>query len=74
MKSPEGTKDNIGHLPYGKIALKESLIAILSQDKQVPDFSEGYSTWKTEFDNNRAGIWSIPLSEAIGAMEEALNQ
>lgn len=31
---------------------------------------DGYSYWKEEFDKGDAGIFTIPVSEIVGLMEE----
>lgn len=76
MKNPHaagGVSSTIGHMPYQEAALRASLVAVESQSTAAPNL-DGYKTWKDAFDQGEAGIWSIPLSEAISAMEKVINQ
>jgi len=39
----------------------------------MPDISEGYSQWKQAFDDEGAGIFTIPVSQIIQFIEEIVN-
>jgi hypothetical protein len=76
MKNPlasGGMSSMVGHMPYQEAALRASLVGVAGQSPDAPDL-DGYKIWKDAFDQGKAGIWSIPLSEAIGAMEKIANQ
>ena len=66
--------DNISHLPFSKSALENSVNEVTGENVTLPDYQEGYDTWKNAFDDGKAGVWSITVNEAIKAMEEVLNQ
>ncbi len=66
--------NEIGHLPYGKEALEKSVMELLNENGDLPDYQEGYQTWKESFDKGKAGIWTVEVKEAVSAMEQALNQ
>jgi len=42
--------------------------------RQLPDFQEGYDTWRQAFDSGQGGVFSITAAEAVDYMEQALNQ
>lgn len=69
-----GVSSKIEHMPYSANALRESGITLDGSVGQIPDITEGYQQWKTEFDKGDAGVWSIPVSEAVEYMEQTLNQ
>ena len=62
----------ISHLPFAVAAIDDSVVKIESTTP-MPDFREGYDMWRSAFDQKKAGVWTAPVAEAIGAMEEALN-
>ncbi len=69
-----GFSSKIEHMPYSASALRESGITFDGFVNQIPDITDGYQQWKTEFDKGDAGIWSVPVSEAVERMEQTLNQ
>ena len=71
--APGGVSSTIGHLPYQEAALRAGLVGVVGHESAAPNL-EGYKTWKEAFDQGKAGIWTITLAEAIGAMEKATNQ
>lgn len=75
IKDSNGNEhDYISHLPFSKEALDKNVTTLNKEDEPLPDFKEGYESWKSAFDANEAGVWSIPVSEAMKYMEEALNK
>ena len=71
---PGGSSDHIGHLPYASAELKKCLTKLEGTVAELPDFNDGYQKWLAEFLKGQAGIWTIPVAEAIGTLEEALNK
>lgn len=75
IKSPQnrdGVANNISHLPFSEAAIDGSLTE-LERTGAVPEFQEGYQTWRAAFDQNNAGAWTISVAEAIDAMESILS-
>jgi hypothetical protein len=72
--APGGSSDQIGHMPYSGDALRQSLTKLESTEAALPAFEDGYQQWRSAFHKGNAGIWTAPVSEAIAAMETALNQ
>ncbi|MEM9347562.1 MAG: hypothetical protein AAGB26_13185 [Planctomycetota bacterium] len=71
--APDNITSTIWHLPFSADALQQSLIELESDGAEVPDFQDGYDQWRAAFDNNEGGVWTLPLSETIDAMEEMLD-
>jgi hypothetical protein len=71
--NPAEPSRTIGHLPFQEKALTESVTTQDGTHAGAPDL-EGYHTWKEAFDRSEAGIWTVPVAEAVGAMETALNK
>ncbi|WBO85155.1 hypothetical protein [Hymenobacter yonginensis] len=70
--NPTGFSDEIGHLPLSKDALLRSVTTLVSECNKLPDYKGGYSTWKEVFDNNKGGIFSIAVKDAVKYVEEAM--
>lgn len=73
-RSNSGFTQTISHLPFSYKALDESVIELLHQNTELPDFSEGFNTWKQAFLQARAGVFSIPVAEAVDYVERTINQ
>lgn len=72
--SPEGVAKQLSHIPISEEALNKSVTKLQNETGKMPDSIEmdGYSYWKKEFDNGNAGIFTIPVSEIVSAMEESI--
>lgn len=72
--NPEGFAHTLSHIPISEEALNKSVIKLQNETHKMPDSTEmdGYSYWKKEFDNGKAGIFTIPVSEIVGLMEESI--
>jgi len=73
-RSPDGLIERADHLPFAKGAIDKSVLKLLKENVDLPDFEEGYQMWREAFDANRAGIYTITVAEAVGVMEATLNQ
>jgi len=71
--APSGVATEIGHLPFGEEAIDRSVVQQVGT-RQIPDFKEGYDTWRAAFDSGQGGIFTITAAEAVECMEQALNQ
>jgi hypothetical protein len=72
--APGGVSKVISHLPYAEQTLADS-VTIMDKDTVSPTgWEEGYEQWKSAFDAGKAGIWTISVSEAISAMEQAMGK
>ena len=75
IKSPQnrdGVAKSISHLPFSETAIDKSLTE-LDRTGSVPDFREGYQTWRDGFDQHKAGVWTVSVADAVTAMESILS-
>lgn len=75
IKSPasrDGVADFIAHLPFAETAVDRS-VTELERSAEPPELPEGYATWRSAFDTGKGGVWTLPVAEAIDALETALN-
>jgi hypothetical protein len=71
---PSGFSDKIGHMPYSGDPLRKCLTRLESSGAALPAFEDGYQGWRSAFEKGKAGIWTLPVCEAIAAMESVMNQ
>jgi hypothetical protein len=71
--SRDGVARTISHLPFSEKATDQSLTDLLDTGP-IPDYQEGYQTWREGFERGEAGVWSIPVEEVVAAMETVLGQ
>jgi len=72
-RSGGGFLTRANHLPFAAKSIDESVVKMLSKDEELPDFSEGYNLWKEAFAAKKAGVYTIPVAEAVEGMESTLN-
>ena len=79
--APNGKTLFISHLPYLSEALAESLTEMESQyddvESQLDQYDatqEGYRLWKRAFENSEAGVFTNPVADAIGFVEESVQK
>jgi hypothetical protein len=72
--APGGVSKVISHLPYAEQSLTDSVTTMEKDSVNPAGWEEGYKQWKSAFDAGKAGIWSIPVSEAVSAMEQVLSK
>ena len=72
--SPDGFSNQIGHMPFSEKALAESVVKLLKEKVELPDFENGYNLWREAFEQQRAGFYTISIAEAVKIAEEGLNQ
>ncbi|PCJ61895.1 MAG: hypothetical protein COA79_06260 [Planctomycetota bacterium] len=71
--SQTGFNDHIVHLPFDYNSLKECTLDLKTQHQTLPDFKEGYLEWIKMFESGKAGVFKIPLSDAINYLEHHFN-
>jgi len=58
----------VGHMPFTAAAIGESVIDLVEQDVAIDErFNEGIAYWREQ----AGGVFTIPVSEAVGAIMEA---
>ena len=58
-------ESDIGHLPIDSEVLEKSVTELVKEDVFLPDFEDGYQSWRHAFEHGCAGVYSCPLSECI---------
>jgi hypothetical protein len=71
--APGTFSEEAGHLPFSKEAILNSITNLDSEGNVLPDYMEGYLSWKQAFDSKKGGIFSVSVSEAVKFMEEAMS-
>ena len=61
------------HVPMREDWLAASLVELTPERGDLQGFAEGYGKWLAAYRNGDAGVLSIPLSEVVATMEQALN-
>ena len=69
-----GEQATFSPLPITKEALEASVIGEPRRVTAVPDISEGYVIWREAYLQGRAGVFTIPVKQAIQHVEDAFNQ
>ena len=76
IPSPDGDepKDTISHMPIDGDVLESSVTTIAQESVPLPDSAGGYQIWRESFDKGEAGVFSRPVSECVGYMDDAINK
>jgi hypothetical protein len=72
--APKGFTDQAGHLPIAGASVRTSLKERIQ--KKIPDvgWMEGYRIWREAYETGKGGVFSKPVSECVGFLEEGLNR
>lgn len=70
MKNPvKGNMINdIPHLPFKDAAVQNSVTKLVRQSPTVPDFKEGYDTWKAAYLAGKAGAFDTNVRATLDAL------
>lgn len=69
-----GFVETVGHLPISEEALAGSVTELVRVSQGLPDYEEGYKQWREAFDRGQAGYFTLPVSECVAAIEQAMKQ
>lgn len=72
-QAPEGTTTYIAHMPYVEEALEQCVKELESESTELPEFLEGYRLWREAFEQGDAGVFAIPVDQAIDFVQESLS-
>lgn len=65
--------DTFEHMPFSNEALDQSVLKVVRSDK-VPDFEDGYASWRAAWDAKKAGYYTISVAEALDVAQKNFNQ
>ena len=71
--APSGVSTFIAHMPFAREAMDASVVRLMSKRQRLPSYEEGYVAWKQQAERGKAGIFAIPVAEAIGGIERAFD-
>jgi hypothetical protein len=71
--APTGFTDQVGHIPIAAANLRSSLKEKVQKTIPDVDWEEGYRMWREAYDSGKGGVFTKPVSECVGFLEEALN-
>ena len=77
VKSPQskgGEANTIAHLPFSEAAFRQSTSKLIQEGVPLPNYTEGYATWRKAVEDGKGGAWTITVAEAIASMESVLNK
>jgi len=69
-----GCQQDLPHAPVDASTLDASVTALLDTVDDVPDVSEGYETWKEDFDTGEGGVFNIPVARIIEYIDSVIDQ
>lgn len=62
--------DSVSHMPFARRALEVSVTKRIASNQPLPTFREGYDDWKSAYTRKKAGVYVIPVAEAVTAAEK----
>lgn len=71
-KRDADTVDIINHMPFDEGSLRESLIELETTRQVLPDFQDGYATWKKAADRGEAGVFAVSVADAVDFVEQSM--
>ena len=63
--SETGFGHAISHAPVELSALSNASIKLVSENEELPDYEEGYSTWREAFESGQGGYFTIPPDKIV---------
>ncbi len=69
--APDGVSTFISHMPFAQQAVDQSVTQLVDQKPQLPDYEEAYASWKEQAERRKAGVFMIPVAQAIDGIEKA---
>ncbi|WHI47119.1 hypothetical protein [Microbulbifer sp. VAAF005] len=64
--------EEITHMPF-LIEAPGVSISELMGESEIPDYEECYNSWKREYINGNAGVFTISIGESVKYMDDAVN-
>lgn len=70
-EAPDGVSTFISHMPFAQQAVDQSVTQLVDQKPQLPDYEEAYAKWKEQAERRKAGVFTLPVAQAIDGIEKA---
>ena len=74
-RTKDGIQEMLPHAPVTQSVLEEGVIDLVADDGPLaddPDFEESYWQWREPFDRGEAGVFTVPLTEILDIVEQAI--
>ena len=71
--APGGKTTYIAHMPYAEEALEECVAELERDSVELPEFQEGYRLWREAFQNGEAGVFTVPVCQAIDFVQATIS-
>ena len=62
----------IPHMPFSLDALDRSVTRLVGVESTLPPFEERYDQWKAAFARGEAGVFNVPVADAVEATERVM--
>ena len=72
--APGGIQDHMPHIPVDRKTLDGSVTELIGTVPNPPDVTDGYDLWRAAFDKGSAGVFTIPVSAIVQAIEDSIGQ
>jgi hypothetical protein len=72
--SPSGFQEVLPHAPVTDAVLDTSVTERVDTTIALDGFDDGYDEWKSAYDADKGGVFTIPVSEIVEAVEFAVAQ
>jgi len=69
---PGGITREFPHLPMSEEAVDQSVVNLIDENAELPDYVEGYNVWRHAFDKQEAGIFTLTVAECLDIVEQML--
>ena len=66
-----GVQDHLTHVPVSRETLEASVTELQQENVLPPDISEGYVLWREAFEKGQAGVFTVPVAQIVGIIEQA---
>ena len=70
--APGGKTTFIAHMPYDEQALEESVTQLDSEIQHLPDYEGGYQLWRSAFESGEAGVFDVPVWQAVDFVQQTI--
>lgn len=77
VKNPHfagGVTSELPHFPVSQTTLEKSVTKLLRKSQPNAEYVEGCKEWKRAFDQGKAGIFTITVSEIVDVVETTINK